>query len=69
MKISENKSLLSLRVTKRTMSVFFVNSDLVKFLYIGLSKNVIDPKDQMTFEVLLANRWSLSPDVGAIQVP
>ena len=26
--------------------------------------NVIDVKDQMTFKVLLANRWSHSPEVG-----
>jgi len=27
-------------------------------------QNVIDIKDQMTFKVLLANWWSLSPEMG-----
>jgi hypothetical protein len=27
-------------------------------------KNVIDVKDKLTFKVLLANRWSPSPEVG-----
>ncbi len=27
-------------------------------------QNVIDVQDQMTFKVLLANRWSPSPEVG-----
>ena len=32
-------------------------------------QNVIDLKDQMQFKVLLANRLSLAPSWGAIQVP
>ena len=32
-------------------------------------QNLIDPKDQMKFKVLLANWWSLAPRWGAIEVP
>ncbi len=43
--------------------------DVSRVTLIWNVQNIIDLKDQMQFKVLLANRWSLAPSWGAIQVP
>ena len=44
-----------------------VKSEVKKRVWFTVSsiKNVLGSKDQLTFKVLLANRWSLGPEVGS----